>query len=63
MLFMKFTQGDEGDNDEEGYIGYLDLAYLIGNTTCRVDSANDTCYSSVFSNQQYAMVAAAFVSC
>ena len=53
---------DDDDDDEEEDTRYLQFAYLIGNTTCRVDSSNTTCYSTFSFNQQYALVSAAFVS-
>lgn len=57
------TDDDEEGEGEEENTRHLQLAYLIGNTTCRVDNKGNTCYSSVIFNEEYAEVMAAFVSC
>ena len=41
---------------------YLEFANIIGNTTCRMDSDKNSCYSSIVSNPLYDTVSAAFVS-
>lgn len=53
---------DDGDDDDVEDNGYLELAYLIGNTTCRVDSLNTSCYSTYFFDVQYVWISEAFVS-
>ena len=52
----------DDDDEEEEDTKYLDLAYLTGNTTCRERNNDYSCYSSIFSNPEYATVSAAFVS-
>lgn len=62
IIIIYYTQDDD-DEEEEEDTGYLDLAYLTGNTTCRVqNNTNTSCYSSISFNQQFAVVTAAFVS-
>ena len=61
-FYDKTLQDDDDDDDDEEDTSYLEFAYLIGNTTCRVDSSNTSCYSSFYFDNQYALVSAAFVS-
>ena len=64
FILFTDTQDDEGDDEEEEEdTGYLELAYLTGNTTCVIDSNDNTCYSSIFFNQVYINVSSSFVSC
>ena len=61
------TQDDEDDYDEEEEeeedTGYLEFACLTGNTTCVIDSNDNTCYSSIIFNPVYINVSSSFVSC
>lgn len=64
MIFMDIQDDeDEDDDSDEEDTGYLDFAYLTGNTTCVVDGNNNTCYSSILFNPEYINVTSAFVSC
>ena len=59
-----YTQdGGNNSNVEEEDTGYLEFAYLTGNTTCRADSSNTSCYSSIYFNDVYGLVTEAIVSC
>ena len=59
--FFDYTQ-DCGKSSEED-TGYLNFAYLTGNTTCRADNSKTSCYSSIFFNDDHGSVTSAIVSC
>ena len=63
-MFLLFTQneGNNSDMEDEGVPGYQQLAYITGNTTCRVNDSDDSCYYSIYSNDEYGLVAEAIVS-
>lgn len=50
---------DDDDDDSDDYDdddSYLDFVYLTGNTTCREDNNDNSCYASIFTNPVYVMV-------
>ena len=53
---------DDDDDDDDGQSVDLELAALIGTTTCRADSNDNSCYSSIAFNPTFDQVEAAFVS-
>ena len=57
------TQSNGNNSDMEEDTGYLQLAYITGNTTCRVNSSSDSCYYSIYSDDNYGLVVQAIVSC
>ena len=62
--FLLSTQNNGNNSDmEEEDTGYLELAYITGNTTCRVNSSDDSCYYSIYSDDNYGLVFQAIVSC
>ena len=62
-MFLLYAQdGRNNSGVEEEDTGYLDLAYLTGNTTCRVNSNNASCYSSIYFDHEYGLLTEAIVS-